>query len=211
MSEPHTIPPHEPLNSENDPTGRWRIAELEALVNANTDHMTEVGVELCRERDARIAALEAVLKQTTGQREYAATQRADKAEAHAADCKRLVTACEEDIDAERMKRREVEAELKSAKHLNAKWMDERTTALMDKEKAEAILLGEDVTVAAYRNMQAALAECKQERGELRKAIRTLGSDYNVLSAALAESEENHRQAMIAVGELSDARSEEGSE
>ena len=79
------------------------------------------------------------------------------------------------------------------------------------EQAEAILLGEDVTVAAYRNMQAALAECKQERGELRKAIRTLGSDYNVLSAALAESEENHRQAMIAVGELSDARSEEGSE
>ena len=54
------------------------------------------------------------------------------------------------------------------------------------EQAEAILLGEDVTVAAYRNMQAALAECKQERGELRKAIRTLGSDYNVLSAALAE-------------------------
>ena len=59
MSEPHTIPPHEPLNSENDPTGRWRIAELEALVNANTDHMTEVGVELCRERDARISELEA--------------------------------------------------------------------------------------------------------------------------------------------------------
>jgi len=35
------------------------IAELEALVNANTDHMTEVGVELCRERDARISELEA--------------------------------------------------------------------------------------------------------------------------------------------------------
>jgi len=51
----------------------------------------------------------------------------------------LVTACENDLDAERMKRREVEAELKSAKHLNAKWMDERTTALMDKEKAEAAL------------------------------------------------------------------------
>jgi len=32
MSEPHTIPPHEPLSSENDPTGRWRIAELEAEV-----------------------------------------------------------------------------------------------------------------------------------------------------------------------------------
>jgi len=32
-------------------------------------------------------------------------------EAHAADCKRLVTACENDLDAERMKRREVEAAL----------------------------------------------------------------------------------------------------
>jgi len=36
-----------------------RIRQLEALVNANTDHMTEVGVELCRERDARISELEA--------------------------------------------------------------------------------------------------------------------------------------------------------
>jgi len=35
--------------------------------------------------------------------------RAEKAEAHAADCKRLVTSCEDDIDAERMKRREAEA------------------------------------------------------------------------------------------------------
>ena len=64
-----------------------------------------------------------------------------------------------EIAREALKRAEqAEAELKAAKHLNAKWMDERTTALMDKEKAEA---------------------------------------------ALAESEENHRQAMIAVGELSD--------
>jgi len=53
---------------------------------------------------ARIAELEHILKQTTGQREYAATQRA--------------------------------------------------------EQAEAILLGEDVTVAAYQNMQAALAEAQ---------------------------------------------------
>ena len=37
------------------------IDELEALVNANTDHMTEVGVELCREREARIDELEAAL------------------------------------------------------------------------------------------------------------------------------------------------------
>jgi hypothetical protein len=37
--------------------------------------------------------------------------RCEQAESHAADCKRLVTACENDIDAERMKRREAEAEL----------------------------------------------------------------------------------------------------
>jgi len=106
-----------------------RIAELEALVNANTDHMTEVGVEACRERDTRIAELEA----------------------HAADCKRLVTSCENDLDAERMKRREVEAELKSAKHLNAKWMDERTTALMDKEQAEAALAERDKVIDAMED------------------------------------------------------------
>jgi len=86
--------------------------------------------------------------------------RADKAEAHAADCKRLVTACENDLDAERMKRREVEAELKSAKHLNAKWMDERTTALMDKEKAEAALAtrtaNRDELIEMVRSLKAAL-------------------------------------------------------
>jgi len=74
----------------------------------------------------------------------------------------LVTACENDLDAERMKRREVEAELKSAKHLNAKWMDERTTALMDKEKAEAALAtrtaNRDELVEMVRSLKAALAE-----------------------------------------------------
>jgi len=121
-----------------------RIAELEAELK-RCEQLRDEYHRLAGERPdtARIAALEAVLKQTTGQREYAATQRADKAEAHASDCKRLVTACENDLDAERMKRREVEAELKSAKHLNAKWMDERTTALMDKEKAEAALAERD--------------------------------------------------------------------
>jgi len=47
---------------ENDlDAERMKRREAEALVNANTDHMTEVGVELCRERDARIAELEALL------------------------------------------------------------------------------------------------------------------------------------------------------
>ena len=45
---------------ENDlDAERMKRREAEALVNANTDHMTEVGVELCRERDARISELEA--------------------------------------------------------------------------------------------------------------------------------------------------------
>ena len=37
MSEPHTIPLTEPLNDQNDPAGRFRIAELEGkLKQANT-------------------------------------------------------------------------------------------------------------------------------------------------------------------------------
>ena len=46
------------------------IAELEALVNANTDHMTEVGVEACRERDTRIAELEDELEHQTEARKH---------------------------------------------------------------------------------------------------------------------------------------------
>jgi len=43
---------------ENDlDAERMKRREAEALVNANTDHMTEVGVELCKERDRRIAKL----------------------------------------------------------------------------------------------------------------------------------------------------------
>jgi hypothetical protein len=46
---------------------------------------------------------------------------------------------------------ELQAELKAAKHLNGKWMDERTTALMDKEQAEAALAERDECVTiAYR-------------------------------------------------------------
>jgi len=42
--------------------------------------------------------------------------RADKAEAHAADCKRLVTACEDDIDMLRLRCREREAERDRARY-----------------------------------------------------------------------------------------------
>lgn len=64
---------------------------------------------------SRIAALEAEAERLTTWAERSEQLAVDegskraKAEAHAADCKRLVTACENDIDAERMKRREVEA------------------------------------------------------------------------------------------------------
>ena len=72
-----------------------RIRELEALVNANTDHMTEVGVELCRERDARIAKLEDKKHELTlrlnDQRTTAAALRkvASEAEAALAPLKKL--------------------------------------------------------------------------------------------------------------------------
>ena len=47
-------------------------------------------------------------------------------------------------------------------------------ALYDRaEQAEAILLGEDVTVAAYRNMQAALATRTANRDELIEMVRSL--------------------------------------
>jgi len=153
MSEPHTIPPHEPLSSENDPTGRWRIAELEADNERWKDwhsRFTDDYLEL------RLL-------------------RAEKAEAHAADCKRLVTACENDIDAERMKRREVEAELKSAKHLNAKWMDERTTALMDKEQAEAL------AQSRWDELQGARAALMQAEAEVAERDRMLRIAYGEAS------------------------------
>ena len=89
-----------------------RIAELEAELK-RCEQLRDEYHRLAGERPdtARIAALEAVLKQTTGQREYAATQRADKAEAHASDCKRLVTACENDLEELRFKYRQAEAAL----------------------------------------------------------------------------------------------------
>ena len=65
MSEPHTIPPHEPLSSENDPTGRWRIAELEAEVARLT-------------QDPTYDWLRESIRQST--------KRAESAEADLADC-----------------------------------------------------------------------------------------------------------------------------
>jgi len=60
MSEPHTIPPHEPLSSENDPTGRWRIAELEA----EALEQTEVAREALKRAEQAEAALEEAITYT---------------------------------------------------------------------------------------------------------------------------------------------------
>lgn len=78
-----------------------RIAELEAKAAADREYMD--GAE------KRILALEHILKQTTGQREYAATRRAEQAEAALtaqweAD-KRLVVALEQ-AEAENKRLRE---------------------------------------------------------------------------------------------------------
>ena len=128
------------------------------LIARKNQRITELKDEAARKNQRITELKDEALQQTLTARRV--LRRAEKAEAHAADCKRLVTACENDLDAERMKRREAEAELKSAKHLNAKWMDERTTALMDKEKAEAALAtrtaNRDELIEMVRSLKAAL-------------------------------------------------------
>ena len=59
MSEPHTIPPHEPLSSENDPTGRWRIAELEAALREAITYTIKYGPYLGSSRETVWADLRA--------------------------------------------------------------------------------------------------------------------------------------------------------
>jgi len=137
--------------------GGMACADHQAWYEKKRESWATLGLGVVQELLARISELEAENAQLRlhWQREARNASRTDaaleQAEAHAADCKRLVTACENDLDAERMKRREVEAELKSAKHLNAKWMDERTTALMDKEKAEAALAERDKVIDAMED------------------------------------------------------------
>jgi hypothetical protein len=79
MSEPHTIPPHEPLDNENDPTGRWRIAELEAerddfqqrlLDELAKNALTPTGRDRLEQAEAELDALD--VKYVTVQHELAA-------------------------------------------------------------------------------------------------------------------------------------------
>ena len=77
--------------------GKWMDERTEAIIRAES-------------AEAHVVELERYLK--AGREEWLLTRKAlEQAEAHAADCKRLVTACENDIDAEHMKRLEAEAEV----------------------------------------------------------------------------------------------------
>ena len=77
--------------------GKWMDERTEAIIRAES-------------AEAHVVELERYLK--AGREEWLLTSKAlEQAEAHAADCKRLVTACENDIDAEHMKRLEAEAEV----------------------------------------------------------------------------------------------------
>jgi len=77
------------------------------LIARKNQRITELKDEAARKNQRITELKDEALQQTLTARR--ALRRAEKAEAHAADCKRLVTACENDIDAERMKRREAEA------------------------------------------------------------------------------------------------------
>jgi hypothetical protein len=63
------------------------------------------------------------------------------------------------------------------------------------EQAEAILLGEDVTVAAYRNMQAALAQREAERDKV----------VSVLARALAAKLDQQNRAEQAEAEVAELK------
>jgi chromosome segregation ATPase len=88
------------------------------------------------DESARVEEFRSTLAETRKQRD-AILARAEQAESHAADCKRLVTACENDLDAERMKRRELETETARYEHLYE--AERRVRIAMDKraEQAEA--------------------------------------------------------------------------
>ena len=72
---------------------------------------------------------------------------------------------------------------------------QRDAILARAEQAEAILLGEDVTVAAYRNMQAALAQREAERDKV----------VSVLARALAAKLDQQNGAEQAEAELAEVQ------
>jgi len=125
------------------------IAELEASLadeSARVEEFRSTLAETRKQRDAILARAEqaeALAKQRLDvqhdiNKQYLGEKIAkQQAESHAADCKRLVTACENDLDAERMKRRELETETARYEHLYE--AERRVRIAMDKraEQAEA--------------------------------------------------------------------------
>jgi chromosome segregation ATPase len=70
---------------------------------------------------------------------------------------------------------ELQAELKAAKHLNGKWMDERTTALMDKEQAEAALaMSESHDAEGHRIFLEERKRAEQAEAALADRDKTIG-------------------------------------
>ena len=92
------------------------IAELGAALadeSARVEEFRSTLAETRKQRDAILARAEQAEVATAKtviaagyQMEKENLQRAERAEAHAADCKRLVTSCEDDIDALRLLNRE---------------------------------------------------------------------------------------------------------
>ena len=111
--------------------------------------------------DAAISELEAQVQRDEKyrdellERRAGSVERAEQAEAHAADCKRLVTACENDLDAERMKRREVEAKLAKLTQRNDELRSTLKAYLATIKRLEAKVADREASKA---EAEAALAE-----------------------------------------------------
>ena len=121
-----------------------------------------------------------------------------------------------EVAREALKRAEqAEAELKAAKHLNAKWMDERTTALMDKEQAEAHAADCKRLVTACENDLDAermkRREAEAALAEQNYRAKQLFEQRNGLRELLLNISATHPQLVPNLDEYIRARAEEGSE
>ena len=104
-------------------------------------------------------------------------------EAHAADCKRLVTACENDLDAERMKRREVEAALQHEQEYSKEAAGASMRYCQRAESAEADLADCAKTCGGL--------EYRLEQAEAEVARLTIREDEAVKEMELARISKPH--------------------
>jgi len=127
--------------------------------------------------------------------------RAEKAEAHAADCKRLVTSCEDDIDMLRLRCREREAERDRARY----GLD-RQTKRADEAEANAQHWAEsskkfhdlaDDWRMSFKREEMRAEEAEAERDRLEKENREMfrqllgaGETFNKMNAELRELQSN---------------------